>query len=254
MHVAGEQQMSRIWSIPPRQLAVHDLVHVEKGQGLLTVNQTEYPLKPDRWFLLPARVRHSMQHDPNNPLYLHVIHFEAHLGPGIDVVPILFRAPALDSLSGKQIQHCMRQVIDAHTEDTPLHSMLADRWANLLLCLLAIEQKHSLSLDSRVSALLDHLHANYQRELSLSDLAAVIHASPAHMRDLFKRSVGISPMAYFQKLRIEKAQNLLRTTDLSIGEIARHTGWQDHTAFDRIFRKHAALTPLEYRAATRQVI
>lgn len=245
--------MARNWSIPPRSLKVHDLIYVNKGEGVLDLGEASHALKAGRWVLIPASFMHSMRHDRDNPLHLSVIHFEATLGPGIDAIPVLFRPPALKT-PDKEAMECLRQILSTYRQGDAINLMLADKWAGILICLLAREQSHPPLLDSRVSALLLYIHANYARDLTLEHLGRVIHVSASHMRDLFKHSIGLAPMAYLQKLRLEKAQSLLRTTELSIGEIAFQTGWKDHTAFDRIFRKRISLTPAEYRTATQRLV
>lgn len=251
VYVAGCQTMLASWSVPPRQLKVHDLIHVEDGRGAITVGETRYAARAGDWFLLPAGLTHSMTHDPKNPLTLRVVHFDASLAPSVDAVPLLFRPPVLDVTRHDEALACLRHLVTAHKRGGPLDRILADRWLAVLLCLLAGDVTSSAAADPRIATVLVHLHANYRRRVTLEQLGKLIHASPAHMRDLFKRTIGQSPIAYLQNVRLEKARQLLRATDLPVGEIARETGWEDQTAFGRVFRKRNGLAPAEYRASAR---
>jgi len=65
---------------------------------------------------------------------------------------------------------------------------------------------------------------------------------------LFKTEVGLSPAQYLKKIRMEKACQLLETSFLRVKEIAAAVGYNDHTHFEREFKKAHGLTPLQHRA------
>jgi transcriptional regulator GlxA family with amidase domain len=59
--------------------------------------------------------------------------------------------------------------------------------------------------------------------------------------------MGISPISYLLKIRIERAKELLKETDKRISEIALSVGFSNQQRFNDIFKKYAKLTPLQYR-------
>ncbi|GAB5450294.1 MAG: hypothetical protein Hals2KO_06220 [Halioglobus sp.] len=87
--------------------------------------------------------------------------------------------------------------------------------------------------------------------LSLTTLAAELGVNPRTLHRRFTRATGSTPMAYLQTLRMATARDLLRHSNLSIGEIAWQLGLQDASYFAKLFRKHAAMTPQQYRDAVR---
>jgi transcriptional regulator GlxA family with amidase domain len=61
----------------------------------------------------------------------------------------------------------------------------------------------------------------------------------------------MSPQAYLQSLRIAAAKDLLRHSNLSIGDIAWQLGLHDVSYFSQLFRRHSGISPLHYRKAVR---
>ena len=86
---------------------------------------------------------------------------------------------------------------------------------------------------------------------SMGQLAAHVKLSPRTLNRRFKQATGVSPQAYLQRLRIGAAKDLLRQSNLSIGEIAWQLGLQDASYFSQLFRQHSGMSPLRYREAVR---
>ncbi|MGH9942421.1 MAG: helix-turn-helix domain-containing protein [Pyrinomonadaceae bacterium] len=104
-------------------------------------------------------------------------------------------------------------------------------------------------VDRRVRRAVELMHAQLQRELPLEELAAAAYLSPFHFARLFKKVTGVTPHAYLAALRIEQAQRLLATTDLSITEIGARVGYSSSSHFGKAFRQATDLTPRNFRAA-----
>lgn len=71
-------------------------------------------------------------------------------------------------------------------------------------------------------------------------------------RKLFKSETGYSPHQYHLNLRINKAKELLQTTELNIKEIAYQTGFESEFYFSKLFRKKSGISPTDYRTKKRQ--
>jgi len=95
------------------------------------------------------------------------------------------------------------------------------------------------------------LQDNYGKEVKLSDVAEKFDMSVRTFNRRFKGATGKSPLQYLQEVRIETAKDLLKTSNLSINEIAFRVGYQDMGHFTGLFKKLLATTPSEYRTTVR---
>ncbi|WP_186445980.1 response regulator transcription factor [Paenibacillus cremeus] len=89
-------------------------------------------------------------------------------------------------------------------------------------------------------------------DLSLVRLAKVIHFNPSYLSRLFKQECGLNLSEYIEKVRIEKARELLKQDELKIAEVGVLVGYEASHSFTRFFKKTTGVTPQEYRDAMRK--
>jgi AraC family transcriptional regulator len=94
-----------------------------------------------------------------------------------------------------------------------------------------------------LSRVIRYIEQNISRPISLDDLATIAQVSRFHFTRLFKRTVGISPMAYLERSRVQRAQDLIKEGELPLAEIAVAVGFADQSHFTRRFHLHNGLTP-----------
>lgn len=95
----------------------------------------------------------------------------------------------------------------------------------------------------------DLADARYSDPLTVADLAAAARLSPAHFSREFKRAFGETPHQYLLTRRLQRASELLRTTDRSVIEICLSVGLQSVGSFTTSFRRMFGLTPTAFRTA-----
>ncbi|CAM2913157.1 helix-turn-helix transcriptional regulator [Skermania piniformis] len=94
----------------------------------------------------------------------------------------------------------------------------------------------------------DHADRNYAEPLDLAQLAAVAGLSKWYFQRLFTVTYGRSPAAYVSERRIERAQDLLRCTNLTVTEICHAVGFASLGSFSTRFREIVGETPSEFQA------
>jgi AraC family transcriptional regulator len=93
----------------------------------------------------------------------------------------------------------------------------------------------------------DFVRASLDGELSLAALAHEAGFSPFHFARLFRRTTGESPHQFVLRQRIERAQSLLRESDLPVAHVALASGFANQSHLARAFKRHLGLSPAEYR-------
>jgi len=83
--------------------------------------------------------------------------------------------------------------------------------------------------------------------LTLAELAKEVNLCECHFLRVFKAATGFSPMSYFMKLKVNKAAELLTTTNLSIGEISKKLNFSNDSHFNRTFKKNKQMNPSSFR-------
>ncbi|MGQ9427384.1 GlxA family transcriptional regulator [Gilvimarinus sp. F26214L] len=95
------------------------------------------------------------------------------------------------------------------------------------------------------------LQDNYQQEVKFGDLAERFDMSVRSLNRRFKLATDKSPLSYLQDIRMGVARDLLKTSNLSISEIAYSVGYQDLGHFSALFKKSFSATPHDYRTTVR---
>lgn len=78
-------------------------------------------------------------------------------------------------------------------------------------------------------------------------LAAENNMSIDHFRHVFKKIYNISPLRYFNEIKMEYIKSLIRKREFSISDIAAMSGFDDTNYFSRFFKKHVGMSPSEYK-------
>lgn len=101
--------------------------------------------------------------------------------------------------------------------------------------------------DSRIHQMLAYIRKNIHLRLDIDVLADKACMSKDHFIRVFKREMGETPNVYVTKKKMEKAELLLVTSDLSVKQVADSLGYEDYSYFNKLFKKNAGVTPQQYR-------
>ena len=168
----------------------------------------------------PVELKHRVIF--SDPTILHIAH--------------LFKAEVLnDGLAGKLYIESLRNLLAVHLL----------RNYNQAVVKPALEKR---ALDAyKLNKVKDFIEERLAEDLSIADLAAVVHMSQFHFARTFKAATGTSPHRYLTQRRIERAKVLLEVTRLSVAEVAYSVGFTNQSHFAAQFYKITGTTPKTYR-------
>ena len=87
----------------------------------------------------------------------------------------------------------------------------------------------------------------FEADLTVKSIASDLHVSHSHLSRKFKKETGMTMISYITDLRIQHAEVLLQTTDLSATQIAYMSGFNEYTYFLMTFKRKNGMTTTEYR-------
>jgi AraC-like DNA-binding protein len=144
---------------------------------------------------------------------------------------------------------------DEVKEGCPSGRLFAESMSMALLAYLAGKYAtpgnthHTSSLSpAQKRCIFDYIRANLADDMSVTELAAIVHMSPAHFSRLFRVSLGIAPYRFVMQQRVEEAKRMLASSNLSASQVAMAFGFSSQSHFVKVFRQFTGVTPKQYRA------
>ncbi|MDR3139277.1 MAG: AraC family transcriptional regulator [Treponema sp.] len=230
-----------------------------EGHGAFLLNRSQYIIEGNRLFLTKPREFHSILPGAvKRSLSYYAILFEPDPDNSADRELIsLLNDPHSGGNRAITIEGRERFLIEElyHLAADKAHDRAAEY---LLLSLLyrwygkgapgeAETRREHPDKGNHVERALILMERSLREKLSIDRLAGRLGLSEEHFIRLFHRRLGMSPLQYFTRLRIEAASSFLVDTRLTISAVADHFGFENPFHFSRIFKKCTGLSPLEYR-------
>ncbi|HUC90599.1 MAG TPA: response regulator [Paenibacillus sp.] len=123
---------------------------------------------------------------------------------------------------------------------------LADWLTGKLFGLFTDSGQKDMKLKGLIPVMMNRIHANYQRELSLQQFAADNHVSPGYLSRLFKSQTGCTFSDYIIRYRIGKAKELLAAGVERLSDVSGMVGYEDVKHFSHLFKKIVGEPPNAY--------
>lgn len=102
----------------------------------------------------------------------------------------------------------------------------------------------------KINRAITYINENYGMHLTTKDLAEIVHLSEGYFCQLFREVTGRSAIDYLNRLRVDKAEQILKQTDVTVSEAAYCCGFEDANYFSRMFKKIKGFSPNGVRSGT----
>lgn len=221
-----------------------------------------YEVSPDSYFIIPPGHPHRYGADRSNPWTIYWVHYDGILaGEYLPPVsgPVSLR-PCVKSRIADRIdifEEIMSTLENGFGRENLLYACSV--FHHFLGSLRFIAQYrsgrgcHELSGcgDNIVDATIHYMNENIGKHLSLGDVAAYTGYSPSRLTALFTARTGMSPIAYFNTLKVKYACRLLDFTDMRVSVICHRVGLSDPYYCSRMFTRVMGMSPTAYRMTTK---
>lgn len=144
----------------------------------------------------------------------------------------------------------VQKLYEQENTELQIRNLLSEIWLQLIKEIetqLNSRPADSLRNKDRIRYMLQYIYTHYAEKITLEDIAASANISEREALRTFKKSLDKAPFDYLNEYRLDKARELLETTDLTVTEVAVSTGFSDSAYFGKVFRKYFESTPGNYR-------
>lgn len=231
------------------------LIYCMEGKGWYQTGGNTYQVHANQFFILPPHQPHTYAADKEHPWTIYWIHFtgsHAAIYSEQSLEPQDIR-PALNSRISER-QHVFEEIFSTLERSTDLESL---RYASSLLHYylasmryLRLYRPDVMPASTILDAVKHYMEENLEKRLSLEQIAHYTGYSSSHFSSLFRQATGQSPLAYFNRLKIERACQLLANTNMHINQICHKVGFDDAYYFSRLFKQQTGLSPKQFRASS----
>lgn len=128
-----------------------------------------------------------------------------------------------------------------------LYRVIAELISYSKLPLSASEPKKSHSKEMYIKQAIGFIENNYSQKITILDIAASVGLDRTYLSSLFKDKFGVSLQTFLLEYRMNRATELLRNPELSIGDISRSVGYTDPFLFSKMFKKISGSSPRNSR-------
>lgn len=235
-----------------------ELFYVTKGKGDFVVEDKAFPVKEQDLVIINPNVAHTEKSYLSNPL--------EYIAVGIDGLGFSSKEEGVSAThhvlhfreQREELDFCLRMLLQEAETTLPYREAICQDLLDMILIILLRQTNFTLSVISSKRASLAcgiakrHIDTHYKEPITLQSLAELTHVSKFYLAHSFTQDYGMSPINYLIAKRIEESQNLLRSTDHSIAQVASFTGFSSQSYFSQSFKKITGLSPGEYRQTARQ--
>ena len=159
---------------------------------------------------------------------------------------MIFQFLDLLSMENDRKENCRYEFfkrIDQSRYQADYEQAMEEIMEQLRLCF----EQSILSKDDRMDKILEYIQQNYQENLKLEDLVTEFNFNYHYLSAYFNQQMKEGFSEYLNRIRIEKACQMLENEDIAIAEVSSRVGYSEQSYFCRVFKKITGKTPSVWR-------
>lgn len=240
-----------------RTLQHHEMIFVCGANGHIVIGGNRYPLKKGMLFYIPPGVQQTIEPRTQNSEYYMTVHFSgSRMVQGPDGkweyrenIKTLKQPLAQEITDYIPVKELFERLLDTWNDKGPSYEFIAGTLLRQLLILISQnnkKQSKNYAVSLKVEQIIEYMHRNINRKITLEELAGTAQLSSFYLSRIFKDVTGYPVITYFNKMKIDKAKELLIEGDKKVKEVAYELGYTNEFYFSRIFKRIEGLSPTEF--------
>jgi AraC-like DNA-binding protein len=240
-----ERKCLSAWALPRSTIPFHDLSHVVSGESVYWVNDKPYPLKKGDMIYIPygsVREAHTSEHAP---MHCYAFNFQLYAPSGKDrelPFPTVSHIPDDNVLLNlyRSYNGCWLEKSEGHMLQCRALFMM------ILYQIFKYTAKGGTDLsDPRLVKIREHVLSHYHEKMDVRHLADITSLHPVYFGAWFQKNTGCTAKEYINRIRINKARDLLSTGGCTVSEAAYRCGFEDAFYFSKVFKRLTGVSPSE---------
>lgn len=239
-----------------RVLQHHKILLITEGCGSFIIGDEVYPIKKGMLFYIAPNVLQTIKLNNDKPISFFSVHFnftnvffEVNKWTTSNIVKNLPLQNAQELSDYYAIQDCFKRLTQCWSEKQPGYEFISRTLLQQLLIAIyqnITKQDKNYANSLKVNKIIKHMQKNLSNKITLTELAKIANLSPTYLAKIFKETTDYSVIEFFNKLKIDKAKDLLIENNKKIKEVANTVGFSDEFYFSRIFKQIEGISPSEY--------
>ncbi len=250
----GQQQCPPGYTYNHKIPNEYHLHFVLNGKGVLIINDITYHIKKNEIFLIPKGVKIQYFADEKEPWEYVWVTFDGVMAENyLNHAHLDAEHPVITStLSTATYVPFVRSILDTNKLTYANEIRRVGYLYEILSTLIEAQNTENVKYDypseTYVDYALQYIKTNY-RDIKVNDIANYIGINRSYLTAIFKKKLDVSPQKYLVSYRLQKAAKLLKSTDMSIADIATEVGYVDSISFSKMFKQEYDMSPKMYREA-----
>ena len=240
-----------------RVLQEYQINYITEGSGIFETSTDQFQVVPGSILILRPGIWHRYKPDSDTGWNEHYLGFNG------DFCSSIFREgffqaskPVLYVGFQENLLKLFFEIIQlVKDEKAGHHQVTASNTILMLSKILSIVRNQEFagkSIERTIRKACLYLRENLGTNVNIEKLAKDQHVGYSYFRQMFRKYTGISPTQYHLSIRMQKAKDLLASTEESFKEIAASLGFESYFYFSRIFKDKTGQSPMEFRKRHRQ--
>jgi len=235
-----------------RILQEYQINYITEGSGLFETSNDQFKVVPGSILVLQPGVWHRYKPDPSTGWREHYIGFngpfcanifkEAFFQASKPVIYIGFQESML-KLFFEIVQH-VKEERTGHQQVSAATTILM---LSKILSVVRNQEFAGKTIERTIQKACLYFRENPDRNVNIEELAGELNVGYSYFRQMFRKYTGMPPTQYHLSLRIQRAKDLLASTNISFKEIANDLGFESYFYFSRIFREKTGKSPMEFK-------
>lgn len=228
-------------------------IYCTDGAGWCNMRGRQHSVTEGSALFIPAEIPHVYGADEDVPWSILWVHAAGrHMSDYLDALDVSVESPVVYVPDTRLIVEAFEEVY-AHVHHGYSNSRLLGLSTSLsqLFGYIKIHERapdeQGREQEERILRSIQYMRNHIAEPCNLDDLAEVARYSPSHYSHLFKQQTNASPIQFFIRLKMQRACELLHTTNQTVASVGHKVGYSDPFHFSRMFKKVIGKSPTAYR-------